>query len=202
MVLIFGDQVGPRTFFPLPFNEPFCMSPGDLKLMWDSGALILRYPGLDSQSGFPSYMFLVTKEDYGLSDMNGKSRNQTRRGIENCTVRQIPFDYLLHHGQLLISDTLRRQDRVMSVKVGQFWQKFFTSAAVCPALGSLRSFRSRSISCVFGGDVYRKLCSHSYGIFSLGVSEILSDQRTHLCFCPGGNPKTEHFLRFLWHAFN
>ena len=140
MVLDLWYEVGPRTFFPLPFNEPFSMSPGDLKLMWDSGALILRYPGLDSQSGFPSYMFLVTKEDYGLSDMNGKSRNQTRRGIENCTVRQIPFDYLLHHGQLLISDTLRRQDRVMSVKVGQFWQKFFTSAAVCPALEAYGAF--------------------------------------------------------------
>jgi hypothetical protein len=133
-------EVGPRTFFPLPFNEPFSMSPADLKLMWESGALLLRYPGLESQSGFPGYMFLVTKEDYGLADMNGKSRNQTRRGIENCTVRQISFDYLLHHGQLLISDTLRRQDRVMSVKVGQYWQKFFTSAAACPALEAYGAF--------------------------------------------------------------
>ena len=120
-------EVGPRVFFPLPFHRPFLIASHDLKTLWKNGALFLRYPIDCGTSGYSSYIFLLTDKNYGLPALSGKSRNQTRRGLENCSVHRISFDRVLHEGMPLVADTLSRQNRHFTESTSSYWQKFLFS---------------------------------------------------------------------------
>jgi hypothetical protein len=158
-------EMGPRVFFPLPFHIPFSMHSEELRRLWRGGALALRYLTERETSGCPSYMFLLTDQDYSLLNLKSKNRNQTRRGLENCSVRKISFDYLGHEGQALIADTFQRQGRPYSRKWQRYWRNFFSRAHGCVPLEAWGSFVEDQLAAylisITLGD-----CAHIHMVFS------------------------------------
>lgn len=158
-------EVGPRTFFPLPSHKPFVMTSDDLKSMWRKGAFLLRYPTEYGTSGYPSYTFQLTNKDYGLSDLKSKSRNQTRRGLENCVVRSVSFDSLLDEGMPLVVDTISRQNRRITKRASNYWQKFFSHAGACAALDAWGAFVGDALA-AYLLSITHKECVHIHMVFS------------------------------------
>ena len=54
---------------------------------------------------------LCAAGDYGLNTLEKKARNQTRRGLENCDVKQISFSELASTGVPINLSSLSRQNR-------------------------------------------------------------------------------------------
>lgn len=70
-------------------------------------ALGIRYIGPLKSKGLESSIW-VCRKPYDLSTLAAKSRNQTRRGLENCQVRKIPWHELEAITVEADTDTLRR----------------------------------------------------------------------------------------------
>jgi hypothetical protein len=76
-------------------------------------------------SGVASYQLIVDDAHYGLASLSGKARNQTRRGLENCSVRQVGFEELERAGALALSrDTLNRQGSSTAANHDRTWQRY------------------------------------------------------------------------------
>ncbi len=97
-------------YLSLSFWEPVTPSLQEIDTVFrESSAYVLRIPGHPSTNyGNPSHL-LVASGAYDLSSLNSKARNQTRRGLENCSVTPISFDYLARAGYSAILDTAQRQ---------------------------------------------------------------------------------------------
>ncbi|MGB9430437.1 MAG: GNAT family N-acetyltransferase [Gammaproteobacteria bacterium] len=60
--------------------------------------------------------------------LSGKARNQTRRGLEQCVVREVTFAELAQQGLRLNRETLVRQKRRISADFDEHWRRYFTAA--------------------------------------------------------------------------
>lgn len=119
---------GPRLFSPLPFQAEIDPSAMDWSTLFEQGCLAARCC-VPSPWGRPSYRLTIDDPDYGFSHLASKARNQTRRGVESCTVREITFDELATHGISLERDTLMRQNRRIPATLDQYWRRYFANAA-------------------------------------------------------------------------
>ena len=97
-------------FLSLPFWRPLDAVPQGIETLFaETEALVLRFPGSPSLSlGQPSHLLLASRP-YDLSSLHPKARNQTRRGLENCSVKPISFERLAEAGYEAILDTAQRQ---------------------------------------------------------------------------------------------
>lgn len=92
-----------------------------LKVFFEGKAVGIRYPAPPtSNSDKDSYQIVCSNPSYDFGSLHQKARNQTRRGLENCQVRQIDFDYLADHGEPLIIESFERQGRIRTGNPGAF----------------------------------------------------------------------------------
>jgi len=71
------------------------------------GALGVRFIGPVEAKGQESSIW-VRRNPYDLSTLSSKSRNQTRRGLENCQVRKMPWEELEAITSAAHADTMKR----------------------------------------------------------------------------------------------
>jgi hypothetical protein len=97
-------------------------------------ALAFRFIAPLESRGHPSFIW-VRRPDYDLNALSSKSRNQTRRGMESCEVRKIPWDELVSVAGAANADTMKRHGQNGSQSLG-----FDTELAKCPAYEAWGAF--------------------------------------------------------------
>ncbi len=100
----------------------------------------IRYPTTLNSFGFISTLAVNTNPNYDLSCQHQKARNQTRRGMENCVVEEIDFDYLAENGLPLNQDTAERQGRESQYADPDYWRKYCTAAAATSGISAWGAF--------------------------------------------------------------
>ena len=117
----------PRVFTPTPPEvevDPDTIEWSDL---FRAGASVARCASSTSK-GVPSYRLIVDDRSYDFASLSSKSRNQTRRGLESCQVRNLELPWLAKHGLRLQFDTLQRQGRQPGRNLENYWQRYCASA--------------------------------------------------------------------------
>jgi hypothetical protein len=100
-------------------------------LLLKKGIVSLRYSApLEAPEGMASY-HVVLRPPYNLEMLRSQARNGVKRGLENCTVEQVPFERLAGEGWGLQQDTLERQGRLKSMREAE-WRQICLSALGLP----------------------------------------------------------------------
>jgi hypothetical protein len=121
-------EAHPRWYLSIPFHAELTLSATELDEVFEAGAWVLRYP-CPISIGRKSYRSVCTDPDYALSTLGSTARRATRRGLERCTVRRLPFTELERHGGLELSrSTLVRQHRRIPADHDQYWRRHYAAA--------------------------------------------------------------------------
>ncbi len=118
----------PHVYMSFPFHKPVDVAAVDYRAVLGRDGWIARHACRPGQ-GRPSYILVCDEPEYNLSTLDGKARNQTRRGLENCVVRQIDFDDLVEHGPAINRETLERQGRRIPKGHDDYWRRYYRQAA-------------------------------------------------------------------------
>src|SRR6267154_491930 len=118
-----------RVFYAYPIHRLVNPGPDEIEEVFSSAsrALVLRFISPVDTKGQKSFIW-VRGNPYDLTDLSAKSRNQTRRGLEKCEVRKIPWDELETIAQEAHMDTMNRHHVNGSASLG-----FGTELGECPA---------------------------------------------------------------------
>ena len=108
--------------------------------------LAARYP-CPLELGRPSFRIVCDRADYGLQCLSAKARNQTRRGLENCTVGRVVFADLESAGALRLNrETLQRQGRRIARFHDAYWRAYYAAAEAAPAMEAWGAFAGRDLA--------------------------------------------------------
>jgi hypothetical protein len=121
-------DVAPRVFMPIPFDCEVSPQTFDWKALFAHRCVAARCL-VPAPFGKPSYILVVEDPTYDLKNLDSKARNQTRRGLEACAVRQLSFAELASRGVALQRDTLLRQRRHIRRDLDRYWARYFENAA-------------------------------------------------------------------------
>lgn len=127
----FDSQRG--VYQPFPVDLPVDPQQIDLRAILKRDGWLARYP-CSLEGGRRSFRLAVDPNDYGLSRLSTKARNQTRRGLERCKVRPVEPSMLRTRGVDINADTLGRQGRSLDSASLEYWRKYFHE--VSPAVGA------------------------------------------------------------------
>lgn len=106
-------EAQPHVYQSIPFHAEVTVDDAERRRLFRSGAWVLRHP-CPAEVGSPTYRFSCTDRTYDLSGLSTTARRATRRGLERCTVRRIPFAELAPAGAVSLSrNTLERQGRAV-----------------------------------------------------------------------------------------
>jgi hypothetical protein len=100
----------PFTYTSLPLHRPISPSYEEVqRLLLHGRGIAARFP-TNPRGPLPeSGILLCSDRNYGLASLSRKARNQTRRGLENCTIEQVDFRFAARDGHELNIDTVLRQ---------------------------------------------------------------------------------------------
>lgn len=121
-------EAHPHWFLSIPFHTELTPSTDELQQVIRGGAWVLRY-SCPLAAGTASYRTACADPVYDLSSLGSNARRATRRGLESCTVRRLPFSDLEAHGGLELSrSTMVRQQRKVSADHDRYWRRHFAAA--------------------------------------------------------------------------
>lgn len=121
-------EAHPRWYLSIPFQAELTPTVTELQAVFRQGAWVLRYP-CPISAGTPTYRSVCDDPAYDLSTLSSTARRATRRGLERCTVRQLPFTELEAHGGLELSrSTLVRQHRKVPADHDRYWRRHYAAA--------------------------------------------------------------------------
>jgi hypothetical protein len=125
-------DAGPHVLQAFPYHWLLHPSKDELSnLMLSHGIVSLRYSTpLDVPDGKISY-HIILHNPYDMDMLKSQSRNGVKRGLKHCKVEQISFEHMATDGWILQRDTLDRQNRLRSMKQGE-WERICRSAADLP----------------------------------------------------------------------
>lgn len=125
-------EAGPRALQAFPYH--WLIQPGRNEirdLLVRTGSLSARYSTpLECPGGKMSY-HVVLQPPYSLELLKTQARNGIKRGLEYFKVEPISFERLAKEGWALQEDTLRRQDRLRSMRRAE-WERICLSAQDLP----------------------------------------------------------------------
>jgi hypothetical protein len=102
----------PGFYFYFPYHRLIRPSEEELKrILWGERCIGIRFFVPIDGVGKSSYAIVCSDKNYDLPVLESKSRNQTRRGLENFEIKKISFSELAQLGNPLNVDTLTRQGR-------------------------------------------------------------------------------------------
>ena len=134
-------EVQPRVFLSFPSYKVVEPNEGEIEdLMRKYKLRAIRYPTTLDSLGFVSTFPINTNQDYDLDCLHQKARNQTRRGMENCRVEEVDFDYLEKNGLALNRDTGNRQGFKNLYSYPSFWAKYCRAAGQTSGVSAWGSF--------------------------------------------------------------
>lgn len=184
---IYWFNVQPHIYMSFPFQnlvEPFAINWSGV---FGNDGWFARFP-CSIDIGRPSYRLIVDSPEYDLKYLSGKARNQTRRGLEFCQVRQIEFSELTDRGIEINRETLERQGRRISKDFQEYWRRYYFEAS--------RTTGAHS----WGAFVNGELAAYLIGFVMDDVSHILivRSSTTHLRKYPN-NALLFHYIRYMLH---
>jgi hypothetical protein len=119
----------PHWYQALPLHVELAPTPDDTHAVRAHGAWVLRYT-CPVEVGAATYVSVCDDAAYGLETLSSTARRATRRGMENCTVRQVSFTDLERDGGLELSrSTLERQGRAVTADHDAYWRRHYAAAA-------------------------------------------------------------------------
>ncbi len=126
----FWYDVQPGVLLTIPYYKTVRPDENKVReLVKKEGLKAVRYPTPLDSFGFVSNITINTNTGcYNMSCLHQKARNQTRRGLENCTIERIDFDYLAEHGLELNISTAQRQGRESYYCDKDYWTKYCNAA--------------------------------------------------------------------------
>lgn len=129
-----------------PYHWVICPSDAELiQFLRGNRAMGLRYSTTwDAPYGMASY-HVMTGRGYALENLSRWARKNILRGLRNCRVEQISFDYLAEAGWDLQVDTLARQRRRSKMERLQ-WQTLCQSASDLPGFEAWGAFVAGRLS--------------------------------------------------------
>ncbi len=134
-------DVQPRVLLSFPYYKLIEPQEAEIDtLMREHKLRAIRYPTALSSFGFASTLAINTNTEYDLSCQHQKARNQTRRGMENCVVEEIDFNYLLENGLVLNQETAQRQDRESQYADLDYWRKYCLAAQATSGVSAWGAF--------------------------------------------------------------
>jgi hypothetical protein len=134
-------DVQPGVFLAIPYYKQITPSEKEVKeLMRQEKVSALRYPTTLDSYGFASNITINTNKDYNLAHLHQKARNQVRRGLENCEVREVDFNYLSEHGMKLNEDTAKRQRRQSQFCDVDYWSRYCRAAQATDGVSAWGAF--------------------------------------------------------------
>ena len=135
----------PRVFMPVPFELQIDPRTFDWRALFAQGCIAARCL-VPAPFGRPSYLLVIEDGAYDLVNLDGKTRNQTRRGLEACTVREMSFSELAGEGVALQRDTLTRQGRHVPRDLDRYWSRYFAAAARTEGALTWGAFRGDTLA--------------------------------------------------------
>jgi len=148
----------------------------------------IRYPTMLNKFGFISNIAINTSLDYDLSHQHSKSRNLTRRGLENNTVEQVDFEYLIDEGLPLNEETAERQGRKCQYADPDYWRKYCLAAKASKGVSAWGAFVQGQLSAflvaIECGDLVEWVVNHS------STSLLSKHSNNALVFCAA-----QHFFK-------
>lgn len=118
----------PLSFLSMPYHRFVTPSREELARVMLHGAVV-RYPAFSDELQATGGMYICASRGYDFPNLNSKARNQTRRGLENCSIERVEFDYLAEHGVSLNEDTFVRQGRSVRSVSPERWRKYCEAAS-------------------------------------------------------------------------
>ena len=159
-------EVQPGVLLSIPYYKLVEPTEQELQELIKSHKLqAIRFPTTLNNYGFISNIVINTNVNYDLTSLHQKARNQTRRALESCTVKQVDFDFLREHGLPLNIDTAQRQGRESQYAYSDYWQKFCGAAKVVEGVSAWGSFIDGQLAAflvaVEAGDWVEWIVNHS-----------------------------------------
>ncbi len=114
----------PLIYMSFPFTAEITPNTIQLSDILGKKGMAARFP-CPVNTGRSSYRISITDSSYNLTSLNSKSRNQTRRGLENCEVRALSMDEITKDALKLNTETLLRQGRTLSLTDQEYWAKYY-----------------------------------------------------------------------------
>jgi len=114
------------VFMSVPYHRAFTPSGKELSRVFMGGpAAAARY---HDPAGDDGGHHVCDDRGYDLYSLHKKARNETRRGLENCTVEQVDFKYLAEQGFPLVEGTFDRQGRDRRSMNHPQWRRYCAAA--------------------------------------------------------------------------
>lgn len=124
----FWYDSGMRFMIAFPFNRVLDASQVTMSRTLGKYAAGARFLCKEGQ-GRQSWTIVCERPDYGLDQLNAKTRYNVRRGLQNYTVGKISVDELLSSGLQLNIETQKRQGRSIGAGFAQYWKNYFSALA-------------------------------------------------------------------------
>ncbi|RKY10262.1 MAG: hypothetical protein DRP66_00135 [Planctomycetota bacterium] len=134
-------EIQPKVLLALPFYKLIEPSEPEIdELMKKYKLRAMRYPAPLSAYGFVSSITVNTDKNYDMPSLHQKARNQTRRGLENCEVERLDFDWLIDNGLPLNISTAQRQRRESHYADPAYWRKYCRAAKAVDGVSAWGAF--------------------------------------------------------------
>ncbi len=117
----------PHIYISFPFNKPISKRKVDVLSILKRRDFALRF-SCPLKEGRQSFRISVVNKAYDLSSLDSGSRRNTRRGLENCSVRKLNKEEILKDALQLNEETLVRQGRTLTNRNNDYWNAYYHEA--------------------------------------------------------------------------
>jgi hypothetical protein len=132
----YEEQRHTRLYYSFPTHRPVNPSREEIAKFFSQvpRAVAIRFLGVTDSRQAQNFVW-VRRRPFDLEVLQGKARNQTRRGMETCEVRQVSWDQLIAGAEEAHKDTIGRHKTGRAETLG-----FDTELARCPAYEAWGAF--------------------------------------------------------------
>jgi hypothetical protein len=120
-------------FASIPYHRAVAPSSGEvLQVLLKGPGAVVRFPTDLGKGDRRVGIFLCTDRNYDFPSLHHKSRHCTRRGLENCVIKPVDFDFLARQGHELNVESFRRQGRPEATVTESQWRSYCRTASGMP----------------------------------------------------------------------
>jgi hypothetical protein len=190
----------PGFYFYFPYHRLITPSEQELKkILWGEHCIGMRFFSPMESAGKSSYLIVCSDRNYDLRSVDGKSRSQTRKGLENFEIKQFGINELAHLGNALNYDTLTRQKRDPQILSEKKWLQYCSAAEGLDGFEAWGAFSDGKLaSYLFGFQMedhftilyqgsateYLRLCPNNALVFTVTRQKLLIPEVSAVSYGP------------------
>lgn len=137
-----------KKFFleSIPPHKSVSLSKTQLLKLFLKGFAVIRLTASGNQTHIV-YEYICNNKSFDLSTLHSKARNQTRRGLENCLIRELAVDELRDIGTRINKSVFKRQGRIGSKRFidEQSWGKYLDTIKRFPEIKCYGAFYNSTL---------------------------------------------------------